>query len=134
MFSLFDYIYFKVADYYKKNTKDDDYYIMGIVIVSIMQMINLLTIILASSMLIDNVKNALSSGNLEKSKIISFVIVTILLFLNYIRYSKITNYQKLSTKFSNFSNSSSGITIGKTVIVYIILSFVFLVYFAIIYK
>lgn len=134
MLKLFDYIYLKVADYYKKNTKDDDYFVMGIVIVSIMQMINLLTIILVGSIFIENIKNALTNENLEKNKIISFVIITVLLLLNYIRYSRITNHQKLSNAFSVFSNRAYGITVGKTVIVYIILSFISLVYVAIIYK
>ena len=134
MIKLFDYIYFKVADYYKKNSKDDEYYFMGVVIVSIIQMINILTIIAASSKLFDSIKNAIGEENLERNKIISFVIMTILILLNYIRYSKTTNYQKLSNKFSHFSSSNSVISIGKTAIIYIILSFVFLVYFATIYK
>ena len=128
-------IYIKVADYYKKNTKDDDYYTVRLVIVSIMQMINLLTVILVGSILIENVKNALTCENMEINKFISFVIVTVLMLLNYKRYSKITNHQKLSNVFSIISNRAyDGITIGKTVIVYIILSFISLLYVAIIYK
>ncbi len=74
MLRIFDYIYFKVTDYYKNNAKGDEYFLMGIVIVSIIQMLNLLTVLLASSIFITCIKNAISIESLEKTKSFQYLL------------------------------------------------------------
>lgn len=96
---LFDYIYYRVTRYYKQFNEGEGYFLMGIVVVSILQFFNLLVILAFSSSYISFIKQLFVNAKNENNRIAFIVIVTILLIFNYLIYVRLNNFTKLDIEW-----------------------------------
>lgn len=101
---------------------------MGIVIVTILQFINLLTLLLFFAQLNDRIRILLDNELYERKRLIGFVLTSLLIFANYLRYSKVVTLKKLSIKFDDYSDRKLNATMNKTVYTYLLLSFALFIY------
>lgn len=130
---LFDYIFYRVNEFYLSISKDISDLIVAPMIVTIIQMMNLFAALLALSFFFKDIVLLFDKANASKNKLIFFIVLTLILAYNIYRYSKIQSFDKLKKKWSN---DSINIRKRKTriILAYILLSIFFLVYLTIIYK
>ena len=130
---LFDYIFFKVTSFYLQISDDKSNYIMGSVVLTILQMLNIISIMLILSVFFKQLASFFDKSNMAYGKYVFFVVCTILLALNIINYSKVTTYEYLKQKWA-----IEGETKKKKrkilIISYILLSIVLLIFSIKIYK
>lgn len=102
---MFNYIYYRVTRYYRQLKEGGEYILMGIIIVSILQFLNLLVILAFSSQFSHVVERLFINIKYKNNKIAFFLLITILLIFNYILYTKYINYTQLETKWVLKSDS-----------------------------
>jgi len=101
---IFSYIYYRVTRFYKQFKEGDEYFLMGIIIVSILQFFNLVVVLAFLSRYFDIIKKIFFSVKYENNKIYLLLIVTALLIYNYIKYTKFLNYKQLDEIWKFKSN------------------------------
>lgn len=99
MIFLFDYIFFKVTHFYLQISDDESNYIMGSVVLSILQMLNIITIMMILSMYFKQLALFFDISNIERGKFTFLIFGTILFTLNIYKYSKVTTYDHLKQKW-----------------------------------
>lgn len=102
---MFNYIYYRVTSYYRQFKEGGEYFLMGIIIVSIFQFLNLLVLLALSSQYLDVVKRLFFNVKYENNKIAFLLMITALLVYNYILYTKYISYTQLDAKWKFKSNS-----------------------------
>jgi dolichol kinase len=110
---IFDYIYYRTYFLYKYKWKDDDPKIYSISLVTLMQALNLLSLVFILMYF-------------RKEKLIidtkfSLILFFVLLGLNFFRYRSEGHFQKFLAKWSKEENSRR-IWRGYFIIIYILLS------------
>ena len=101
MIKFFDYIYYRVTESYFQMSKGDvTNYMMGSIVLTIIQMIHALTLFLLLSFFWkDNLIVLFQKSNYDRNKLILFVFVAILFAYNIYRYSRVKIFEKLKTKY-----------------------------------
>jgi hypothetical protein len=124
---LFDYIFYRITEFYSTISKDISDLIIGPTIVSIIQMLNILSILLILSLFNRNIFLLFDKEYFNSTKTILLIPLTVLFAYNIYRYSKINDFDKLKNKWGN---DNINIRKRKTwiIIIYIILSLFFFVY------
>lgn len=127
MMKLFDYIFYRITEFYSTISKDISDLIIGPTIVSIIQMLNILSILLILSLFNRNIFLLFDKEYFNSTKTILLIPLTVLFAYNIYRYSKINDFDKLKNKWGN---DNINIRKRKTwiIIIYIILSLFFFVY------
>jgi len=96
---IFNYIYYLITRYYKQFKEGSEYFLVGIVVVSILQFLNLFVVLSYLSQYIEVIENVFYNLKYENNKNIFFLIITILLILNYFYYNNYISYEQLSLKW-----------------------------------
>jgi hypothetical protein len=123
---MFNYIYYRVTRYYKQFKEGGEYFLMGIIIVSILQFLNLLAFLAFLSQYIDVVKRLFFYVKYENNKVAFLLMITALLAFNYVLYTKYINYTQLDAKWK-FKLNSEYKRYNLYVIFYIFVSIVLVV-------
>jgi hypothetical protein len=112
---FFDYVYYSIANLYVKTFNYEELKeFAGVLILSVFQLINCLTILVLFK----------PFEKLIKESIVLYLLgCIILLALNFIRYKKVAVYAKLSTKWDNESRRTKKIKI-ICVVLYCIISII----------
>lgn len=96
---LFDYVYYKVTRYYKQFNGGEGYFLMGIVVVSILQFFNVLVILALSSSHFSFIKLMFVNAKNGDNRIAFIVIITVLLIINYLIYLRPNTYTALDVEW-----------------------------------
>lgn len=99
---------------------------MGVIIVSILQFLNLLTLLAFSSQYLDVVKRLFFNVKYENNKMAFLLMITILLVFNYVLYTKYISYTPLDAKWK-FKLNSECKRYNLYVIMYVLTSIVLVV-------
>jgi hypothetical protein len=129
MFWIFDYIYFRINEYYLSITQDISDRIVGPAIVTIIEVFNLLTILLVLSFWF---KQILSIIDL-KHKPLLYIAITVIFAYNIYRYARVKDYEKLKATIGaeGFKSRKRNTQI---IWIYVIISLGSLIYLGSIYK
>jgi hypothetical protein len=101
---IFNYIYYRVTSFYKQFKGGDEYFLMGVIIVSILQFLNLIVLLAFSSQYSSIIKRLFFNLKHENNKIFFLLFVTVLLIYNYFIYTKYMDYDQLTLKWKVKSN------------------------------
>lgn len=101
---IFNYIYYRVTSFYKQFKEGDEYFLMGVIIVSILQFLNLIVLLAFSSQYSSVIKRLFFNLKHEDKKIFFLLFVTVLLIYNYFIYTKYMDYDQLALKWKVKSN------------------------------
>jgi dolichol kinase len=112
MFTFFDYLYYKVCNFYKKREGGTGYRFSGLLVISAMYGFNLLSVLFLVQLVIRQ------NIDINKFQIIIFAVV--LVILNGIRYNKY-DYEMLKKRWEN-EGEKGRIKKQKLVVLYIIFS------------
>jgi len=123
---LFNYVYYRVTRYYKQFKEGNEYFLMGVIIVSILQFLNLLVLLAFSSQYLDVVRRLFFNVKNENNRMAFLLIITILLIYNYILYTKYISYNQLDAKWKFKSNSECK-RYNFYVIMYVLISIILVV-------
>lgn len=102
---MFNYIYYRVTRYYRQFKEGGEYFLMGVIVVSILQFLNLIALLAFSSQYLDLVKRLFSHVKNENNKVAFLLMMTALLAFNYILYTKYISYAQLDAKWKLKSNT-----------------------------
>lgn len=119
--NLFDYVYYRITRYYKQFHDGESYFIVGIVVLSIFQYLNLFVIFGLLSLKFNIIQNLFIQIKHENNKTYSFIMVTVLLIVNYIIYHYFQNYHQLDLKWK-FKPTSNYRLYNIYTLFYVILS------------
>ncbi len=123
---MFNYIYYRVTRYYRQFKEGGEYFLMGVIIVSILQFLNLLVLLAISSEYLDIIKRLFFNVKYENNKMAFLLMVTALLVYNYTLYTKFINYAQLDAKWK-FKSNSEYKRYNLYVIVYVFTSVVLII-------
>jgi len=117
--SLFDYVFFRVASFYRNSFGDEDYW-YAIFILSIIQCMNLLTFISLVFILLNKT---------NKLPPLLMIVPCVILFItfNFIRYYRVIKYQDLMITWGQ-EETSIKTKRGLYIILYFILSIILSVF------
>lgn len=117
---LFDYIFFRVADFYTNAFKSNNGEALGALLVTLMQGFHIVAILIIVAFFSNEV-NAMFVTNEGKNSMHSYasVLAIIVLAFNFYRYFKIKNYDDLRKKWA-FEDKATKTRKGTLIMVYII--------------
>jgi hypothetical protein len=98
--NLFNYIYYRVTRYYKQFSSGDGYFLMGVVVLSILQFFNLVAILAFSSSYVSYIKQLFITVKEGNNRTLFIIFISLLLFYNYLNYTKLTTYSKLDSEWN----------------------------------
>ncbi len=124
---IFNYIYYRVTSFYKQFKGGDEYFLMGVIIVSILQFLNLIVLLAFSSQYSSIIKRLFFNLKHENNKIFFLLFVTVLLIYNYIIYTKYMDYDQLALKWKVKSNKVYR-RFNMYTILYILVSIILLIF------
>lgn len=101
---IFNYIYYRATRFYKQFKEGDEYFLMGVIVVSILQFLNLLVLLAFSSQYSSVIKKLFFNVKYESNKMFFILIITVLLIYNYILYTKFLSYNQLDIKWKSKSS------------------------------
>jgi len=123
---MFNYIYYRVTCYYRQLKEGGEYFLMGVIIVSILQFLNFLVLLAFSSQYFDIIKRLFFNVKYKNNKIAFLLLITTLLIFNYIFYTKYISYTQLEAKWNLKSNSECK-RYNLYVIIYVLASIILVV-------
>lgn len=130
---LFDYIFYRITEFYKSISNDLSDYIIGPVIVTSLQMLNIFAFLLALSLFFKEILILFDKNRITKNMSILFIFITLLFAFNIYRYGKIQNFDKLKKRWQHDDDITRKRK-TKIVIFYILISIAITIYLTIIYK
>jgi len=135
MFKIFDYIFYRVSDYYTTRWKDTQGMMPGIGVVSIMQLIHILFILIIFAFISNNINEIIFVQREGRNFMHSGVIYPCLIIFsyNFYRYFKIMPYEKSKEKWSNEKIDTKKRK-GRLIILYIVLNLVITISLSILRK
>jgi hypothetical protein len=98
---LFEYIYYRITNYYRQFKHGEGYFLMGIIVVSILQFFNLFVILAFLSLFNEYVRLLLVTTKYGNNRIAFLLIISFLLFINYVLYHKLTTFEKLASDWKS---------------------------------
>lgn len=123
---IFNYIFYRVTSFYKQFKEGDEYFLMGVIIVSILQFLNLIVFLAFSSQYFSIIKRLFFNLKHEDKKIFFLLFVTVLLIYNYFIYTKYMDYDQLALKWKVKSNKVYR-RFNMYTILYILISIILLI-------
>lgn len=118
---MFAYLYYRIYAIYKYKWKDDVPGVYAICILSLLQGFNILSALFVAEII--------TKLDFEINKIYYGLLIAALITLNYFRFNYLNNFNELEKKWRD-EPSKQKISLGVIVLVYILMSFLLIIYLA----